>query len=164
MAQQLLDTITESQVKHLGLHGLLDQPSGQRWGGPPTALLVRDDAPHLVEIAGAVAALIGQPGHEITATPTAAASIAARRADRRFDLLLDFVRPVDTSTSPLLPLLTAAGRGLARRPPRDTGLPARDITRTLALGLVGELRIEGARVPDVRGIDGWTLGDAWRNR
>jgi hypothetical protein len=38
------------------------------------------------------------------------------------------------------------------------------VCRTLPLGVLGALRVSGARMPDVRGIDAWQLGAVYRER
>jgi hypothetical protein len=124
--------------------------------------LVNEDAPHLVEIGRTLAALLSQPGHEVTLVPTSATTLAARRRDRNFGLMLDFARPLDAVAAPLLPLLTAVNPDLARRPPRDTGASARTVAQTLSLGVIGELHIEGAYPEGLHGLERWSLGDVYK--
>ena len=114
------------------------------WGGASADLLVRDDAPHLVEIARALAALLSRPGHEVRARPEAWAPLRRRRRSHRFELMLDFVRPIGPpGPATLSALLTAADAALARHPPRLGVFDARRIARTLAMGVVGELADRG---------------------
>lgn len=79
--------------------------------------------------------------------------------------MLDFVRPLGPSPEEtLLYLLTAGNPALARRPPRLTGQSVRDVARSLSLGVLGRLRVEGAVLPDVRALEPWQLGAVWRER
>ncbi len=163
VAQGLLDAVPPSRLAYLGLHGLTSPSGSYAWGGAPADLLVRDDAPHLVEIARALAALLSRPGHEVRPLPQGWAALKRRRAERRFALMLDFVRPIGPpGKTTLLSLLTAADAALARHPPRLSKFDPRDIARTLALGIVGELRIAGAHIPGVHGLERWNLGAVWR--
>jgi peptide/nickel transport system substrate-binding protein len=56
---------------------------------------------------------------------------------------------------------------LVRRPPRFTTFDARAVTRTLTVGVLGELRVMGAHAPDVHLArnpiaEGWDLGSTYR--
>jgi peptide/nickel transport system substrate-binding protein len=99
--------------------------------------------------------------------------VAARRATRAFALLLDVARPLGPgSLGALLGHATAddaaSAIALARHPPRGD-MPPRVAARTMRLGVVAEIRLQGGRAPDVvlppsawgRGID-W--GSAARRR
>ncbi len=165
VAQGLLDAIPPSRLSYLGLHGLPSPRGSYGWGGAPADLLVRDDAPHLVEIARALAALLSRPGHEVRPAPRAWPALTRLRARRRFSLMLDFVRPIGPpGPATLAALLTAADPALARHPPRLTTFGPRSIARTLSLGIVGELRIAGAHIPGINGLARWNLGAVWRPR
>ncbi len=161
--QQLLDRIPASRLSYLGLSGLPAGSGDHAWGGAPGDLLVRDDAPHLVEIARALAALLSTPGHELVPLPRPPGELDARQRSHRYALMLDFVRPIGTSDrDTLLALLTASDPALARRPPRLSSHAPRQIARTLALGVVGELRIAGAYAPGITGLERWDLGATWK--
>ena len=61
----------------------------------------------------------------------------------------------------------ASGLELMRRPPKLPSFAPRTLTRTLKLGVIGELRVAGARAPDVHLAknpvgDGWDLGGTYR--
>ena len=144
-----------------------------QWAGPPAELLVRDDAPWLIEVARALAVSASTPSHEVVPNPRPLGEIARRRLARTFALMLDVACPVgpgDVGT--LLGLATAddaaSAIDLARHPPRGN-LAARTLTRTMRIGLVGEIRLQGGRAPDIvlppspwgRGVD-W--GNAFRMR
>jgi peptide/nickel transport system substrate-binding protein len=167
-------------VPHAALASLVVGPpwetSGDgagQWTGPPVDLLVRDDAPWLVEVARALSVALSSSGHEVRCVPVAAADVVQRRGTRAFALMLDVARPAGPGPlGALIGLATADDPGsaaaLARHPPRGE-LPPRTATRTMRLGVVGEIRLQGGRVPDVvlppspwgRGID-W--GGAFRAR
>jgi peptide/nickel transport system substrate-binding protein len=135
-----------------------------RWTGAPCELLTRDDAPWLAEVARAVASALSTPSHEVTPRVAPAPEAMARRAARSFALMLDVTRPAGPGElGTLLGLAgaddaTTAAR-LARHPPRGT--PPRVATRTMRTGVLGEVRLQGGRAPDValppsrwgRGID-----------
>jgi len=84
--------------------------------------------------------------------------------------MLDAVRAPGGPGLPALVALTyaanpASATEVARRPPKLTSLSPALITRTLRLGVVGELRVKGATIPDVhlaKGIEGWDLGASFR--
>jgi peptide/nickel transport system substrate-binding protein len=143
------------------------------WTGAPSDLIVRDDAPWLIELGRALAVPLSTPSHEITLRPVPAAEFAARRAARTFALMIDVARPAGPDPlGALLGLATADDTSravdLARHPPRGD-LSPRKVTRSMRIGVVGELRLQGGRAPDVvlppspggRGID-W--GNAFRTR
>jgi len=171
-AQALADGVPHAALAALVV-GAAWEPSQATWTGPPSDLLVRDDAPWMVEVARAVAAALSSPGHEVRCVPTPAVDLAPRRASRAFTLMLDMTRPAGPGAlGALLGLATADDPGtaavLARHPPRGDILP-RTVTRTMRLGVVAEARLQGGRTPDLvlppspwgRGID-W--GNAFRAR
>jgi len=137
--------------------------AGVRWGGGPAPLLVSEDAPHAVELARALEPLLSSTGNEIRATPVSRATWLEARRSRRYTLLLDFVRAEsgDASQSALA-LLAAVDPALARRPPKNLS-SVLDATRTLSLGIVGEVRIAGAHGPEFEGLNAWQLGSVWLN-
>jgi peptide/nickel transport system substrate-binding protein len=171
-AQALADGIPHQVLAPLVVGPPWEQGSG-RWSGGPCELFVRDDSSWLVEVARALAASLSTPQHAVSVRPAPAAEIAQRRATRAHTLMVDVARPAGPGPlGPLLGLATAddpAGAlALARHPPR-TDIPARAATRTMRIGVVGEVRLQGGRSPDVvlppspwgRGID-W--GSAYRAR
>jgi peptide/nickel transport system substrate-binding protein len=135
---------------------------------------VRDDAPWLGELAKAIAATISRPSHEVTAKPIPASELASRRAARNYTLALDVVRPVAPgSFGAMVALATAdnAGRAseLMQHPPKLGEIPARTMTRTMRCGVVGEIRVQGGRAPDVQlaassAGSGFDLGASTRTR
>jgi hypothetical protein len=77
--------------------------------------------------------------------------------------MLDFVRSVGPpGRATLLALLAATNPELAARPPQVTSYAPVDIARGYALGIVGALRVAGARLPDFRALEAWQLGAVFR--
>ncbi|MBS2011545.1 MAG: hypothetical protein JST00_01425 [Deltaproteobacteria bacterium] len=154
VAQTLCDGIPHARLAHLAIGPAWTQVPAQGWGGPPAALIVRDDAPWLVELAKAMAVTLSQPSHEVTAKPVPAAEIAQRRASRSHALLLDVVRPVTHGAFGAMVALATADQAataptLVQKPPKLGEAPVRTLTRTLRCGVVGELRVQGGRAPDI---------------
>jgi peptide/nickel transport system substrate-binding protein len=153
VAQRLADGIAPSKLAYLGLGGWSAERE-EGWGGAPCELLVRSDAPWLVEVARAVAGTLTRASHEVTVKPVSSTDLASRRASRAFALMLDLVRPLaPVALGALVGLATAddpvAAAEVVKRPPRFGDVPPRAQTRTLRLGIVGEVRASGGRVPDV---------------
>jgi peptide/nickel transport system substrate-binding protein len=164
-------------VPHTALAPFVVGPTWEQgtavWPGPPSDLLVREDAPWLVEVARALAIAMSTPSHEITGRPISAMELAQRRSARAFALMLDVARPAGPGAlGAILGLATAddvvTASALARHPPRGDQAPRR-ATRAMRVGVVGEVRLEGGRTPDLvlppspsgRGIE-W--GAAFRAR
>lgn len=86
--------------------------------------------------------------------------------------MLHVVRPLGpTGLATLAALTTAvdprAALDIVRRPPRLSSFEPRSLTRTLRLGVIGELRIAGAHSVEVRlakaaSGEGWDLGASHR--
>jgi peptide/nickel transport system substrate-binding protein len=172
MAQSLADGVPHAALASLVIGPPWDQAPAT-WTGAPADLFVRDDAPWLVELGRAIAVALSSPGHELRCVPIGAAELAHRRGLQTFALMLDVARPAGPGPlGALIGLATAddpgAAAALARHPPRGE-MPPRTATRTMRLGVVGEIRLQGGRAPDVvlppspwgRGVD-W--GSAFRVR
>ena len=163
IAQQLAAGVPGAALARFGVRPLADAGQSVRWGGGPTALLVSEDAPHAVELAQALEPLLSSSGNELRTTPVPRATWLEARRSRRFGLLLDFVRAANSdSTQSAQALLAAVDPALARRPPRNLS-SLLDATRTLSLGIVGELRVSGSRSPEFEALDAWQLGSVWLN-
>ncbi|HEX9618732.1 MAG TPA: hypothetical protein VF989_01275 [Polyangiaceae bacterium] len=159
VAQRLADAIGADQLRHLGVRAT-HRASPVRWGGGPRALLVANNAPQLAAVAEVVAAAISGPRNEIAVRLVGAEELRASIASGRFALALDLIRSPGPAEPPATALLAAAGRApSAGAAPRAE---IRDITRTLTLGVLGELGIYGAIVEAVRGIDAWRLDGTWK--
>lgn len=160
IAQELLDRIPRERLSHLGL--VLPAQSRQTsttWGGGPAELLVRDGSAQLVQTANTLASLLSVSGHGLTPRPLAAAELDERRKSGRYALMLDFVRAVGPpGKATLLALLAAARPELTSKPPKLPSYEPEVIARTLPLGVVGGLRVEGAHLPDLHGLASFQLG------
>ncbi|MDF3066510.1 MAG: uncharacterized protein K0R38_2111 [Polyangiaceae bacterium] len=158
--QSLLDAIPAARLLHLGLRGLPLQTQGSAaWGGPATTIAVHGAAPQLVAVARALAAAMGVPGHELTVAEKSAEDLGALKSSRQFGLLVDCVRAPSTQPRDLeMALRTAASPETAKRTPRTTSPPPRELGRQLPLGVVGELSVWGARRAAFDALDGWNLG------
>ena len=164
IAQQLLDRVPTERLKPLGVApGTRAAGTGSAWGGGAAELVVGDDSPQLAEIAEALAALLSQPAHSVRAQRIPRAEISKRRADGRFTLMLDFVRSVGPpGRATLLGLLAATNPELVARPPQVTSYAPVDIARGYSFGVVGALRVSGARLPDWYALESWQLGSVFR--
>ena len=158
IAQQLAASVPGAALTRFGVRPVPGAGDGVRWGGGPSALLVCDDAPHAIELARALEPLLSSAGNEVRATPVARASFNEARRTRRFSLLLDFVRASGDPAQSALALLASVDPALTKRPPKNLG-SLHDVTRTLTLGIIGELRVSGARLPEFEGLDTWDLGN-----
>ena len=124
------------------------------------------------ELGRTVSSLLSQPGHEVLLRAASAAEIAHRRSLGTFSLLLGIVRPFSAAALGSHIALAAAADPknaleLMRHPPRLSHFEPRLVTRTLTLGVLGELRVMGAHAPDVRlarnqTMEGWDLGASYR--
>jgi peptide/nickel transport system substrate-binding protein len=155
VAQRICDGIPPARLSYLALGPAWTTEPEQGWGGPPTGIHVRDDAPWLVELAKAIAATISRPSHEVTARPVPSSELAQRRTARNYTLALDVVRPVAPgSFAAMVALATADNSGraseLVQHPPRLGEIPARTMTRTMRCGVVGDIRVQGGRAADVQ--------------
>jgi peptide/nickel transport system substrate-binding protein len=174
VAQRICDGIPPARLSYLALGPAWTTEPEQGWGGPPTSLYVRDDAPWLVEVAKAISATISRPSHEVTAKTVAASEIAQRRTSRGHTLLLDVVRPVAPGSFAAMVALATADNALraselVQHPPKLGEIPPRTMTRTMHCGVVGEIRVQGGRAPDVQlatssTTSGFDLGASTRAR
>jgi hypothetical protein len=117
----------------------------------------------LVEIARTAAGILSTPGHELSARLVSRATLDERRKSGNFSLAVEFVRNA-YAADPVLALFAAARPDLAAHPPKTSNLSAREITRTLPLGVMGELAIFGAHTPELRGVARWDLGAMYREK
>jgi peptide/nickel transport system substrate-binding protein len=172
VAQRLLDGLAPERFQRFGL-GILPAPTGDaEWGGRPCELWVRDGSAYLGELARMLSSLLSRPGHEVAVRVASAAEIAHRRSAGTFSLMLGIVRPF--AASPLGSHIAIAAAvdpknaaEVLRRPPRMATFDPRLVTRTLTLGVLGELRVFGARAPDLYlaknpFAEGWDLGASYR--
>jgi peptide/nickel transport system substrate-binding protein len=172
LAQRLIDGLAPERFQHFGL-GPLPAPTGSaEWGGKPCELLVQEGSAYLEELGKTVASLLSRPGHEVTVKSLSGAELGRRRTSGNFSLSLGVVRPFATQGVATLVALAAASDPpsaleLMRSPPRLSTFAPRTVSRTLRVGVLGELRVAGAHAPDVRLAksatqDGWDLGASFR--
>lgn len=172
VAQRIADALPPERIRHLGL-GPLPAPVGDpAWQGPSGSLSYPDGAAQLGELARTLASILSRPGHEVTAEPLSAGELARRRASGGFLLMLHIVRPIGGPGAATLAALTAAvdpraALAVVRHPPRLASFAPRVVTRTLRVGVVGELRVMGAHAPELvlarsTSGEGWDLGATHR--
>ncbi len=124
----------------------------QGWGAAPCELLVRDDAPYLAEVSRVVAAALSRPSHEVAVRSLPASAFAQRRAARSYALAIDVARPFAPGLLGTIAALATSddpelARDAVRYPPRRGDMPARTVARTMRVGVLCEIRVQGGRVP-----------------
>jgi peptide/nickel transport system substrate-binding protein len=155
VAQQIANGLPYSRLSYLNLGSAWTSVKEEGWGGNPTNLFYREDSAWLAELAAVIAATLSRPGHEVTAKGAPESDLRTLKASRGYALMLDTVRPLSAS-----PLGTWAGLGssddvasfaqaLAKPPKFAADVSPRLLTRTFRLGIVGEVRIQGGRTPEV---------------
>ena len=163
VAQQLCAALPADALSHFGLRALPHADAGVRWGGGPSSLLVPDDCPQLLELARALEPLLSAPGNEIRTVPTPRANFVDARRTSKYGLMLDFVRAASSDAiDAARAMLASVDTALAKHPPRSP-LALSEVARTLPLGVLGELRVAGARAPEFSGLETWQLGNVWRD-
>jgi peptide/nickel transport system substrate-binding protein len=169
----LLDGLPPERLERFGLGALPPATGTAEWGGRPCDLLVQDGSAYLAELARTLSSLLSRPGREVTMRAVSGGELASRRKSGAYSLLLGLVRPFGALGVATLVALAAAGdpmaaRDIVRRPPRLTSFAPRMLTRTLKIGVLGELRVAGAHAPDVHlaknaAGEGWDLGSSYRS-
>jgi peptide/nickel transport system substrate-binding protein len=172
MAQRLLDSLPPERLERFALGPLPPATAAGGWGGRPCELLSEEGSAYLDELARTLASLLSRPGHEVTPRTLSAAELTRRRAAGNYSLLLGIARPFGRPGLATFVALAAAADPVgaleaARHPPLLAGFAPRTLTRTLKLGVLGELRILGAHAPEVRLArsslgDGWDLANSYR--
>ena len=153
VAQSVCDAIPHSALKALVLGAEWTSTGKSAWAGAPVELLVRDDSAWLMELGKTMSGVLTSPSHEVTLKPVPQAELAQRRASRTFALALDVARPLaGGSLGAYAGLATADDPSSAvdavRHAPRGE-MPVRAMTRTMRIGVVGEVRVQGSRMPDI---------------
>jgi len=172
VAQRLCDGMDPGKLAYLVPGSPWTQQADTGWGGAPCELIVRNDAPYLVEVARAVAAMLTRTGHEVKVSELSPSDFSAKRAARNFALAVDVARPLISGTFGALVGLASAddttlAADIVKHPPKMADAPARTMTRTMRLGVIGEIRVQGGRLPDtniaaaLNGF-GWDLATATR--
>jgi peptide/nickel transport system substrate-binding protein len=166
VAQKLLDGIAAERLRHLGLEGLAPAAADAiPWGGGNVSLQVAEDAPQLVLVARALAALLRRPGHEIEVTAVPRPELVTRRTARDYALMLDFVRGLGPGRDRVEEaFVSAENPELAKNLARRFGSDARAVCRTLTLGVIGELWVAGAHDSSFQRLAGWQLGNVFRRQ
>ena len=155
VAQSICDGISYSGLSSLVLGAAWPSAAPAKWGGAPCDLLVRDDARWLIELAKAIAGSISDAGHEVTVKPVAVVELAQRRSSRGYALALDVARPAALGTIGALAGLAASddastAADVVRHAPRLGEVSPRSLTKLMRIGIVGEIRVQGGRVPDLK--------------
>jgi peptide/nickel transport system substrate-binding protein len=154
-AQQLCNALPHARLSYLSLGAPWPSEREQGWGGGAAQVLYREDGPWLAELARAVAATLSRPGHELSVKSLPEAELRTLRATRNYALMIDVVRPLDASPVGIFMALGTADNAetlagsMARLPKLAANASPRTMTRLLRLGVIGEIRIQGGRVPDV---------------
>jgi hypothetical protein len=121
-------------------------------------------SPFLVEVARAMVSALSLPDHEIRPYPLPHDELARLRESGHFALMIDFARRIGpTARHGKLALLRAANPRLAENPPTIAREDLAMVERTLSLAVLGELRVAGARAPDLHDLEQWDLGSVWRS-
>ncbi len=172
VAQAVVDAIEPSKLARFAL-GKTPPPIGRPgWGGAPCPLFVDAGSAYLTAIANTVAGSLSTGGNTVTATPLALADLTPLRKTGSYALMMDVVRPVGPpGLATLVALATAddpaTARSIVRHPPRLGSFAPRVLARTLHLGVVGELRVLGATIPQLHLVaardGGWDLGASYRS-
>lgn len=168
VAQSVLDAANLSSLVALGLKvPSTSKASPEVWRGPPADLLVDSENPQLLAIARALAEALGGTKSGLRVTPATHAQLAAKKASGDYALLLDFIRKLGPGPhDDVLALrtgaaLTSTGTTTTGTPPSNQR-PLRETARLLRLGVVGELRLQGAHSGRFIGLDQWRLGDVFQ--
>lgn len=154
VAQRACDGFQAARLASLSLGSPWKAESPLSWGGAPAQVLVRDDCPWLLEVAKAVAAMLSAPGHELTVKLVGQSDLRNLRGSRSFAFMVDVARPLLPGTHGAFAGLSTADDPVTalRTVSRSVGkgeLSPRTLTRTLRLGVIGEVRIAGGIMPHV---------------
>jgi peptide/nickel transport system substrate-binding protein len=90
----------------------------------------------------------------VTAKPIAVSELAQRRSSRGYALALDVARPAAPGTFGVLAGLAVSddastAADVARHAPRLGEISPRALTKLMRIGVVGEIRVQGGRVPEL---------------
>jgi len=172
LAQRLLDGLPPERLERFALGPVPAASATGGWGGRPCELLIEEGSAYLDELARTLASLLSRPSHEVTPRALPAAELARRRAAGNYSLLLGIARPFGRPGVATFVSLAAAADPVtaldaARRPPLLASFAPRTLTRTIKIGVLGELRVLGAHAPYVRlarnpAGDGWDLAASYR--
>jgi peptide/nickel transport system substrate-binding protein len=166
--QALVNAVPRGKLAHLGLGTLPAGRDAAAWDGADADLWVDAGAPHLVEVAEALADALSRPDHTLTVRTARRDEVLAKRRKGDASLSLHVVRPLGSgSFGALLGLALlddpARAKELAKVGSKIAdGRGVRDVTSELRVAVVGEVRVAGAIVPGVTLASahggGWDLG------
>jgi peptide/nickel transport system substrate-binding protein len=166
-AQKLLSGIEPSRLERFGVRLPPLQADQSAYAGPSAELLVRRDAPHLLELGEALAQMLSASG-AVRVRPEERASAESKIDSGDFDLALDFVRAFGpTREQQYLSLVSVANPSLlasAPTPPAEldrTGL-ALHATQATRTAILSEFAVVAGRSSAFRGIDAWDLGAVYK--
>lgn len=163
-AASLVSTVPQPSVERFGLVPTAAAAAPEPYSGAACTMVVRRDAPYLVELATTLAAILGGAGGLITVSPVSPSELSQLKRSRQFGFLLDQVRALGpTPEEHQLSLLTEAG--LPFKPPRlppgtTTASVPGLVCRSLSLAVVGALHLIWATLPELELADG-NLANAW---
>lgn len=164
-ASSLVGTIAAPSLERFGISPCRQASLPEPYSGAPCTLVVRRDAPYLVELATTLAAILGGPTGHITVSAVSPSELTQQKRTRQFGFLLDQVRPLGAGAEEhQLSLLTEAG--LPFKPPRlPHNLPIADVPghvcASLSLAAVGALNLRWATLPDLQ-LAGGDIANAWQ--
>lgn len=164
-AASLVSTVAQPSLERFGLVHTATTVAPEPYSGGPCTLVVRRDAPYLVELATTLAAILGGPSRAITVDAVSPQELTQLKRTRQFGFLLDQVRALGrTPEEHQLSLLTEAG--LPFKPPRlppavTTASVPSLVSPGLSLAVVGALHLIWATLPRLELADG-SLANAWQ--
>lgn len=154
-AQQICNSLPYARLSYLSLGGPWASAREEGWNGAPISVVHREDSAWLSDLAGAIAAILSRPGHEVVAKPLPELEFRSAKTTRNFALMVDVARPFNLTP---LGMWAALGtlddvetfaRALPKPPRFATDASVRSLTRTFRVGVLGEVRIQGGRASDV---------------
>jgi peptide/nickel transport system substrate-binding protein len=169
--QRLLDLLPRARIAHLGLGPVPEGSDSVSWDEAPIDVWADSRSAHLLEMAKTLADILSKPGHEVRVRRGTSSEIAAKRKRGEPMLSCHVVRPTGPGAAGIATALgtfddPGRAKDVARRPPRSAS--AREIARELKVGVMGELRLTGGVMPNVRIAKGpggtWDLGAAFRKK
>ena len=164
VANQLLRSLNPAQLARFGLRPPSRTSQNLRYAGPSCELVTRNDSGYLRELGQALANLLTQPNHAVQLRSVPPAELQNLKRTRQFCFLLDMVRSAGASRrAQHSSLLHEADPQLVRRlPPTPHTGAVEQVTRTLPLGVLGEMNVTLAITPRFERLEQFTLADVWQ--
>jgi peptide/nickel transport system substrate-binding protein len=162
-AGQLLRSLDPAQLSRFGLRLPTRHPTPAQYGGPSCYIFARDDSGYLFELGNAVAGLLSSSTATLTLKTVPASELSAIKRSGDFGFILEVLRQSGPSNSEKqLSLLHAVDPKLSARPPRHSGDDVvSTTTRTLPLGVVGEMLMTVALESAIQTPSSFRLGELW---